>query len=109
MGEILNRLFFILLVNQSLCLDSVYLPGRDNKVDDAMLRLGKDKLAPVSSLFQSFLLLASYRCYQPAIDLSLQIFNFLVSASDELPDLLTLYRHFSPTRKNAQTLSMACS
>ena len=57
-GKQLNRLFCSLLTNQSLGLDSTFLPGRDNNVAGKMSCL-KAPLISINSLLQTYPFLGS--------------------------------------------------
>jgi len=82
-------------MNQVLGLDSGYIQGDDNKCADAISRLVKDNLTYLTSLFQNFPSLSTYRRYHPAPELISLLFNALLNNSQEVPTQLRLKGHFS--------------
>ena len=84
-------------MNQKLGLGITYLLERENEVTDAMSFLSKDNLTSANLLFHAYPILSSYRFYFMFLQISLWIFNLLLSTLEELPGTLRLHRQASPT------------
>ena len=98
-GKRLNRLFCSLLINQSLGIDSAFLPGRENIVADNISRL-KRSLTSLNALLQKHPFLASYRRYHPPHELCSKIYNCLTNISEALPGPLRMKGHFTHAKAN---------
>ena len=89
----------MLFMNQSLGVERDFLPGRENRVADAISNLEKDKLTHLNSLSQACLFMSSYRCYDLLLKLKVWILKLLAAASEDLLEPLRLLRYFSPAKK----------
>ena len=93
-GKRLCRILCGMLMNQVLGLDSGYIRGDDNTCADAISRLVKDNLTHLTTLFQNFPNLSTYRRYHPAPELISVLFNALLNNSPEVPTQLRFKGHF---------------
>ena len=94
-GKALCRILCSLLVNQTAGLDSAHISGDDNDCADNISRLNKDSVSSISSLFQKYPKLASYRRYHPSPELISLIYSALLNNLGEVPMPLRLRGHFS--------------